>query len=92
MENKIKEDELRFRHDSEENLRNEYDLTKYVRLMPQFNESDVDKYFQHLRKLLKICIGLLKMYGLRYFSRRFRVTRRKHLRLYLLMSVLIMML
>ena len=53
MENKFKEDELRFRRDSDENSRNEFDLTKYVKLVPQFNESDVDKYFQHFEKIAK---------------------------------------
>ena len=45
--------ELKFRHDSDENRRNEFDLTKYVKLVPQFNESDVDKYFQHFEKIAK---------------------------------------
>ena len=53
MENKFKEDELRFRRDSDENRRNDFDLTKYVKLVPQFNESDVDKYFQHFEKIAK---------------------------------------
>ena len=53
MENKFKEDELRFRRDSDENRRNNFDLTKYVKLVPQFNESDVDKYFQHFEKIAK---------------------------------------
>ena len=45
--------ELQFRRDSDENRRNEFDLTKYVKLVPQFNESDVDKYFQHFEKIAK---------------------------------------
>ena len=45
--------ELQFRHDSDENRRNEFDLTKYVKLVPQFNESEVDKYFQHFEKIAK---------------------------------------
>ena len=45
--------ELQFRHDSDENRRNAFDLTKYVKLVPQFNESDVDKYFQHFEKIAK---------------------------------------
>ena len=53
MENKFKEDELRFRRDSDENRRNDFDLTKYVKLVPQLNESDVDKYFQHFEKIAK---------------------------------------
>ena len=53
MENKFKEDELRFRRDSDENRRNDFDLTKYVKLVPQFNESDVDRYFQHFEKIAK---------------------------------------
>ena len=53
MENKFKEDELRFRRDSDKNRRNNFDLTKYVKLVPQFNESDVDKYFQHFEKIAK---------------------------------------
>ena len=43
--------ELQFKRDSDENRRNEFDLTKYVKLVPQFNESDVDKYFQHFEKI-----------------------------------------
>ena len=53
MENKFKEDELRFRRDSDENRRNDFDLTKHTRLVPQFNESEVDKYFQHFEKIAK---------------------------------------
>ena len=84
--------ELQFRRDSDENRRNEFDVTRYVKLVPQFNESDVDKYFQHFeKKKLKICIGL-KMYGLHYFSLHLKVKLRKHLQLYLLMTLLIMML
>ena len=45
--------ELQFRHDSDENRRNQFDLTKYVKLVPQFNESDIDKYFQHFEKIAK---------------------------------------
>ena len=45
--------ELQFRRDSDENRRNEFDVTRYVKLVPQFNESDVDKYFQHFEKIAK---------------------------------------
>ena len=45
--------ELQFKRDSDENHRNQFDLTKYVKLVPQFNESDVDKYFQHFEKIAK---------------------------------------
>ena len=45
--------ELQFKRDSDENHRNAFDLTKYVKLVPQFNESDVDKYFQHFEKIAK---------------------------------------
>ena len=45
--------ELQFKRDSDENRRNEFDLTKYVRLVPQFNESEVDQYFQHFEKIAK---------------------------------------
>ena len=35
--------ELQFRRDFDENRRNEFDLTKYVKLVPQFNESEVEQ-------------------------------------------------
>ena len=91
MENKIKGDELRFKHDLEENRRNQFDLTKYVNWCLNLTSQMLINIFSILRKLLKICIGL-KMYGLHYFSLRLGVKPRKHMQLYLLMTLLIMML
>ena len=45
--------EIQFNRDSDENRRNDFDLTKHVRLVPQFSESEVEKYFQHFEKIAK---------------------------------------
>ena len=45
--------EIQFKRDSDENRRNDFDLTKHVRLVPQFSESEVEKYFQHFEKIAK---------------------------------------
>ena len=48
--------EIRFKELGEERTRrekeqNNFNLTKYIRLVPTFNEEDVDKYFQHFEKI-----------------------------------------
>ena len=48
--------ETRFKELEEERTRrekeqNNFDLTKLIRLVPAFNEEDVDKYFQHFEKI-----------------------------------------
>ena len=45
--------EIQFKRDSDENRRNDFDLTKHVRLVPQFSESEVEKYSQHFAKIAK---------------------------------------
>lgn len=49
QETRIREiEQERLRHERE---RNNFDLTKQIRLVPIFNEKDVDKYFQHFDKI-----------------------------------------
>ena len=49
QETRFKElEEERTRREKE---RNNFDLTKHIRLVPAFNEEDVDKYFQHFEKI-----------------------------------------
>ena len=42
--------ELEAERTRREKERNNFDLTKHIRLVPAFNEEDVDKYFQHFEK------------------------------------------
>ena len=49
QETRFKElEEERTRREKE---RNNFDLTKHIRLVPAFNEEDVDKYFQNFEKI-----------------------------------------
>ena len=49
QETRFKElEEERTRREKE---RNNFDLTKHIRLVPAFNEEDVDKYFHHFEKI-----------------------------------------
>ena len=43
--------ELEKERSRREKERNNFDLTKHIRLVPAFNEEDVDKYFQHFEKI-----------------------------------------
>ena len=38
----------------EESIATKFDLGKNVRLVPPFNESEVDKYFQHFERVAQI--------------------------------------
>lgn len=49
QETRVREiQEKRMRREEE---RNNFDLTKQIRLVPKFNEEDVDNYFQHFEKI-----------------------------------------
>lgn len=43
--------ELNEKQKFHEERRNEFDLAKQLRLLPQFNEDDIHKYFQHFEKV-----------------------------------------
>ena len=51
MEQEIRLREIEDRRTLRSEKRNEFDLTKQVRLVPAFNEADVDKYFRHFEKI-----------------------------------------
>ena len=36
---------------SRESSKNNFDVTKHIRLLPPFNENEVDKYFDHFEKV-----------------------------------------
>ena len=55
-EREIKEFEFRTKQlelqkASEESKANKFDISKHVRLVPPFNEAEIDKYFQHFEKV-----------------------------------------
>ena len=45
--------EFEFRKVHEESMASKFDLSKNVRLVPPFNEGEIDKYFQHFEKVAK---------------------------------------
>lgn len=54
--------ELDERRELHEARSREFDLAKQVRLVPQFNEADVDKYFQHFEKVASSLAWSIEMW------------------------------
>ena len=83
--------EIQFKRDSDETRRNDFDLTKHVRLVPQFSESEVEKYFQYFEKIAKNNHWPENVWST-LLQTALKGKAQKLLQLYLLMTLLIMML
>ena len=52
---KLKELELEGKRMHEKEKSECYEIGRYIKLVPQFNESDIDKYFLHFEKVAETC-------------------------------------
>ena len=81
--------EIQFKRDSDETRRNDFDLTKHVRLVPQFSESEV---WENVEKIAKNNHWPENVWSSTLLQTALKSKAQKHLQLYFLMTLLIMML